>query len=710
MSSNLSICIPLHGAEENGLSESERAFPVNVLEVEFNNNDKEDMFSFIQRVSKNSFRDPRSSAKARELYTKVLGNANEYKQGDETIGVAAPNERCRTIARKLISNTRIGDLDSFPLNADHLLDLCQEVNSAAREQINSWTIGELREFILNDQVDESEIHKIMPGLTSDVVACVIKLMSNEDLVKLGSKIFNPLPGSRLGAKGYFGARVQPNSPTDDPEDIFWQCLNAFSFAVGDVMLGTNPVSSDPESVYAVEKILKHVVEVFKIDNILPFCVLAHIDVQALVEKKHPGSTSLWFQSIAGSDTANQTFDLPVQKMLDHALTRSGKFGLYLETGQGADFTNGHSKGMDMIMHDARKYGFARALRERVAQAQERAGRDRAARIYINDVAGFIGPEVFRSKEQLVRVCLEDIAMGKLHGLTIGLDVCATLHMDISLDDLDWALDRILPANPSWAMALPTKNDPMLSYLTTAFQDHVRLREKFGYKVDDAMWEFFANKLEVVNLATGKPTEHFGNPAWVFLKFQRMKGDARSDEAILHEAHTRIAPVQARGVPIAIGHGAKSYDLNPELDTRIRHLYNDAKVTLWHEYSDEFLSTIPNAMFLRTQSKNREDYVFHPETGELLSLESTTKLDQERLKMMAMEDDETKPNLVVVISDGLCADAIMDQGHLAPFLSQFRQTVETEMRHQFVLKKENLVVKSGRVSFCYSINGSAETQN
>ncbi len=53
-------------------------------------------------------------------------------------------------------------------------------------------------------------------------------------------------------------------------------------------------------------------------------------------------------------------------------------------------------------------------------------------------------------------------MGKLHGLTIGLDVCSTLHMDVTLDDLDWCLEQVMPANPAYLMALPTKNDPMLS--------------------------------------------------------------------------------------------------------------------------------------------------------------------------------------------------------------------------------------------------------
>jgi ethanolamine ammonia-lyase large subunit len=114
----------------------------------------------------------------------------------------------------------------------------------------------------------------------------------------------------------------------------------------------------------------------------------------------------------------------------------------------------------MVLHEARKYGFARALTQRVQAAQQRAGSPFSPWVHLNDVAGFIGPEVFRTREQLVRCCLEDIVMGKLHGLCLGLDVCSTLHMDVSLDDLDWCLDRILPANPAYLMALPTKIDPM----------------------------------------------------------------------------------------------------------------------------------------------------------------------------------------------------------------------------------------------------------
>jgi hypothetical protein len=73
---------------------------------------------------------------------------------------------------------------------------------------------------------------------------------------------------------------------------------------------------------------------------------------------------------------------------------------------------------------------------------------------VNDVAGFIGLEVFKNRHQLVRCCLEDIVMDKLHGLCIRF-VCSTLRMSLSLDDLDWCMDQIMPSNPAcWDMQIP----------------------------------------------------------------------------------------------------------------------------------------------------------------------------------------------------------------------------------------------------------------
>ncbi len=554
----------------------------------------EDVFRFIRR---------QRGTHDTKLYARILGAANDFKEGDGIVGVAAADDASRRNARALLEKTSVADINAHPLHPDSLFSfICSGPNERARKQPAEQSLAKLKQFLLTS--DEGAIKEIMPGLSSDVISCVVKLMSNDALIEIGRKVFNPLPGSQIGARGYLGARVQPNSPTDNLDDIRWQVFDAWSYAVGDVLLGTNPVSSNPDSVAAIERTLQDLLTTFGVDDRMPHCVLAHIDVQAEVERRWPGSTELWFQSIAGSDAANQTFDISIDKLKHYADTRTGPYALYFETGQGADFTNGHSHGFDMLIHESRKYGFARTLGERVAQAQQAAGNKAGPWVHLNDVAGFIGPEVFRTREQLVRCCLEDIAMGKLHGLCIGLDVCSTLHMDISLDDLDWCLDQIMPANPAYLMALPTKIDPMLGYLTTGFQDHVRLRETFGYRVNDTMWEFF-QQLGVID-PDGRPTDHFGDPLWVFVQYRRRKGDARPEPELLEEGRQQLADVRGRGVFVAEGHGEKPWDLQPALKNDIQHVYDDAKLSIWAELKPEFIGAIPNSLQIATWSADRTD--------------------------------------------------------------------------------------------------------
>lgn len=617
------------------------------------------------------------------FYRQILAAGNEFKEGDAIAGLAAENETSRLNARSLIANTRLVDLKNNSVYTDKVSQLIDQTTSENRE-FQKLRFSEFKTFLL--EKSENEIQQIIPSLSSDQIAVVVKLMSNDELIRISSKVFNPLPDSQIGSKGYMGARVQPNSPTDNPEDVFWQVMDAFSFAVGDVVLGTNPVSSNPKDVAKIEETLFNIIQTFGLQNTIPHCVLAHIDIQAEVEKEHEGSTGIWFQSIAGTDDANKTFDISVEKMQNHAKSRKGKYGLYAETGQGADETNGHGAGFDLLIHESRKYGFHRALKMQLF------AEDQQPWVFVNDVAGFIGPEVFRTKEQLVRCCLEDLVMGKLHGLCIGLDICTTLHMDVSLDDLDWCIDQIMPANPAYLMALPTKNDPMLSYLTTSFSDHVRVREKFGYKVNDAMWDFFKN-IEILN-SDGSPTQHFGDPVWVYYKHQIRYGDTRSKETIYAEGNSAIANVRKRGVPIAVGHGKQLWDVEPQLDLEVRALYKDAKYCLWEELSPSFVATIPNVIQLNSISNDRIDYVYHPASGEKLDGSSLKKIQE-----LKQGRSTKKTDVQIVISDGLNVLSLFDNGHLKPFLEILRKDL---LENGFSIADEHLLIRNGRVRAGYQV--------
>jgi ethanolamine ammonia-lyase large subunit len=553
-------------------------------------------------------------------------------------------------------------------------------------------MGKMKTFLLTKT--ESEIKAVMFGMNSEVVGCLPKLMSNQELIAVNKKIFNPLPGTKIGAKGYLSARIQPNSPTDDPEEIQWQVFDAWAYGVGDLVIGTNPVDGTKESTAKIEAAQKDIVDAFKLNGIIPWCVLSHVDVQGELFKEKPEMVNFVFQSLAGTDTANKTFDVTVAKMVEHAKSRAGQqYGLYYETGQGSDFTNGAADGVDMVVLESRKYGFARGLKQILAEVQPNG-----AYTHFNDVAGFIGPEVFRTREQLVRCCLEDILMGKLQGLTSGLDICSTLHMSVSLDDLDWCIDQIMPANPAYLMALPTKNDPMLSYLTTSYQDHVRIRGKFGYQVNDAMWAFF-KRIQVID-KNGKPTKHFGDPVWVYYQYCKAKGDTRPQQEIIAEGKEKFDAIHntwlktGNKVPLAAGYGKNTWDLNPELDKRIRELYADAKKAIWTEFTPEFIKTVPDSVRLATLSKDRENYIVHPDTGEKLDQQSVATLEKLRDSWQGKA-----PDVQIVISDGLNAKSIMDPEHVLPYIKALRKDLQDA---GLTVDKKNIVVTSGRVRAGYMI--------
>ena len=154
------------------------------------------------------------------LYRQLIGAANDYKEGDQAIGVAAADEGSRRNARHLLANTKVMDLTARPLLADQQGTLISQTTDPAARRISAgWTLGFLKSYLLG--ASEDYIRQIMVGLHSDVIGCLVKLMTNAELVALSQKIWNPLPGSKVGSRGYMGARIQPNSPTDNVDDIKW---------------------------------------------------------------------------------------------------------------------------------------------------------------------------------------------------------------------------------------------------------------------------------------------------------------------------------------------------------------------------------------------------------------------------------------------------------------------------------------------------------
>src|SRR5213080_2833008 len=95
-----------------------------------------------------SFRD------LRELFAK----ANEEKSGDHLAGLAARTERERVAAKRALADVRLAEIVEQPLidpDQDEVSRLIlQTLDPEAFGPLRSWTVGEFREFLLDDAVGE----------------------------------------------------------------------------------------------------------------------------------------------------------------------------------------------------------------------------------------------------------------------------------------------------------------------------------------------------------------------------------------------------------------------------------------------------------------------------------------------------------------------------------------------------------------------------
>jgi ethanolamine ammonia-lyase large subunit len=506
------------------------------------------------------------------------------------------------------------------------------------------------------------------GLSSEVIAAVAKVMTGDELSHVCSSLFNPMPGEGLtiGSPGHFGSRIQPNSPGDDEEEILLSVLEGLSFGCGDVIIGLNPASDHLDSIIALEDLLRRIVEGLGLPT--RYCVLSDMVKQSAARSRV--KVDVGFQSLAGTSRALVGMvGLDVDGLLD--LSREFT-GLYFETGQGSAVTNGVAEGVDMVTLESRAYGLAHYL-------QRRTG----AWTIVNDVAGFIGPEVFRTGAQLKRACLEDAMMAKLHGLAMGLDVCSTFHMGLDPSCLrDLTTEIMASASPAYLMAVAGNADPMLGYMTTAFRDHPRLREQTHRRITSAM-ELRLAALGVSGDTPGRLSATSG----LYSTYMKSAGDQRSEDALATECRRKIRAMQDRGFDIGNGDGSAGGGAG-RANARIDAIYANARIALYARVDEGMITRIsPRPLRVRSTSIDREDYLAHPASGEHIRPEDVSKV--------VGYYGERRPSVQIVISDGLNANAINE--NLGRVLPGVRQGL-TGVR----IGDTDVVIFNGRVRAGYEI--------
>src|ERR1041385_3972595 len=295
---------------------------------------------------------------ARNRLTQIFVLANEFKEGDLNVG-GTRDEQIRRQARDALAALSLGEIAGADFVEDQVTEaLHRSLDSHLAGKVAHLTVAELKQVLLSPQ-GASWIEHHRDGLSSEAVAAVVKIMTNEELGTLSRKLFNPLPGTgvAIGSPGHFGSRIQPNSPGDDETEILLSILEGLAYGCGDVILGLNPASDDIDTIIRLEQLLESVVERLHLPT--RFCVLSNIVKQTTARSQT--RVDVGFQSLAGTSKAILGMvGLNVDGLLDLA---RGFDGLYFETGQGSAVTNQAAEGVDMVTLEARAYGVARLIRQ-----------------------------------------------------------------------------------------------------------------------------------------------------------------------------------------------------------------------------------------------------------------------------------------------------------------------------------------------------------
>jgi ethanolamine ammonia-lyase large subunit len=402
----------------------------------------------------------------------LLAKATPLRSGDVLAGVAAETEEERVRAQMALAEvplTRFLEEFVIPYEDDEVTRLIVDSHDPeAFAPVRSFSVGELRDWLLTDEADGAALTRLAPGLTPEMVAAVSKLMRLQDLVLVASKcrVVTRFRNT-IGLPGTFSVRLQPNHPTDDLKGIAASTLDGLCYGCGDAVIGINPATDNLDNICRISDMLDGLISRYAIPT--QSCVLTHVTT-TMEAIKRGAPVDLCFQSIAGTQGANASFGVSLS-LLQEALEATRSLGrgtvgdnvMYFETGQGSALSAGAHHGVDQQTIEARAYAVARKFEP----------------LLVNTVVGFIGPEYLLSGKQITRAGLEDHFCGKLMGLPMGVDVCYTNHAEADQDDMDALLTLLGTAGCTFVMGVPGADDIMLNYQSTSFHDAAYLRKLLG---------------------------------------------------------------------------------------------------------------------------------------------------------------------------------------------------------------------------------------
>ncbi|MBV9979541.1 ethanolamine ammonia-lyase subunit EutB [Bradyrhizobium sp.] len=402
----------------------------------------------------------------------LLGKASPARSGDTLAGIAAESATERVAAQTALADLPLKtflDTALIPYEEDEVSRLIHDGHDAsAFTAISHLTVGAFREWLLDERTTTTDLTRLAPGLTPEMVAAASKIMRAQDLIVVAAKCrVTTAFRNTIGLAGRMSTRLQPNHPTDDSRGIAASLLEGLLFGVGDAVIGVNPATDGLDDYLRIVTLLDDIRR--RLDIPTQTCCLGHVTT-AMQALSAGAPVDLVFQSIAGSEKANRGFGISLSMLAEvHdaalALGRGtvGQNVMYFETGQGSALSADAHFGVDQQTMEARAYAVARRFKP----------------LLVNTVVGFIGPEYLYNGKEITRAGLEDHFCGKLLGLPMGCDVCYTNHAEADQDDMDALLTLLSAAGVTFVIAVPGADDVMLNYQSLAFHDVLYVRETLG---------------------------------------------------------------------------------------------------------------------------------------------------------------------------------------------------------------------------------------
>ncbi|MCZ8238383.1 MAG: ethanolamine ammonia-lyase subunit EutB [Leptospiraceae bacterium] len=424
----------------------------------------------------------------------LLAKASPTKSGDALAGLIASSLEERVAAKMALAELPLKKFLEdlvIPYEEDEVTRLIIDLHDKSSFlTISHMTVGDLRDYLLTDECDSHVIHALKYALTPEMVSAVSKLMRNQDLIQVASKIQIVTQfRTTVGLKDRFSTRLQPNHPSDNPKGILASTIDGLSYANGDAMIGINPATDNIETARRLLNLTDELRNKYKIPT--QSCILTHItNTIELIQLGEP--VDLVFQSIGGTEKVNKSFGVNLsllQEGWDAGLSlkrnQTSKQLMYFETGQGSALSANAHHGVDQQTCEVRAYAVARNFDP----------------FLVNTVVGFIGPEYLYNGKQITRAGLEDHFCAKVLGLPMGCDICYTNHADADQDDMDNLLSLLGLAGCNFIMGIPGADDIMLNYQSTSFHDALYLR-KILNKKPAPEFELWLEKMGIYNQENG----------------------------------------------------------------------------------------------------------------------------------------------------------------------------------------------------------------